>query len=629
MKRGDDEKLKQFGAKIEKDSQSTDRSEFLKKIREMCGKKLGYSYMYIYFIMQEGVPFEEVENLHKELMAHNDLIHLTRRNIANYIDTDANNNYEQMIDDLENMRVHQKLKKFINEFPSHLKKDFKKAPPYIIKKLEEIANAFDEIGMEKGVIDPERQKSIQKRFFEKIRRYRTLQDMVVAAENFLTAEQNAGFSKFQDAIEECNRKFGKFGVNVVFDDEGIIIMEVLTFQACRELFSNTSWCIKDSMSMWNSYVGTDKNNKQYMISNFNLSSADNKSVIGITIGPNQNIRACHLKNDSDASGSIRQILNDFERSVESGLMEQGFLWSLLKPLTREEIDRRQRRANANRRVVEAGLSFEDLRVLIVEDGADPNAGSGGNEGAALHNAVLEYDNNKEESMKKVAFLFEMGANPNLRIGNNNRNSQLSTVSHVQEFEMLKLFVKAGAILTSSIIKKLAHDTSAVKFCLDNGLNPNQEDAPLRLAIKSGNLETVKLLIEYKADHTNVRGWMLQVGLDYKHMDIVDYFIDDMGLNGDFDKVLQWNVMTRYYHEDGKEWSAEQKFNFLLDIQKWIDSGRCSVDKGPVYRVSGTNVRKTLTYDEAIAEYGSVIGWALRGQDVYKPFLDKYHASLKG
>lgn len=631
MHRGEDEQLLKIGKKLDKDSQTTERSDYLRKIREMCGKKLGYSYMYIYLMMQEGVAFEEIQELHKNLMANNDLMNLLRRNITSYIDTNVPNNYEQIIDDLENIRLHKKLKKFVNEFPSHLKRDFKNAPPYVKNKLIEIANAFDEIGMEGGKIDPERQKSIQKRFFEKIRRYRNLQDMSVAAENFLTAEQNAGFSKFQDAIEECNRKFGQFGVNVVFDDESIIVMEVLTFQACRELFSNTSWCIKDSRSMWNSYVGTDKNNKQYMISNFNLPSSDNKSVIGITIGPGQSIKACHLKNDGSASNNIKRILNDFESEID--LMERGYLWSLLKPLTNEEIERRRRRATANRRIVEPNLSLEALKTLIVEDGADPNTGSSGQEGAALHNAVLEYEQNPEQSMAKVKYLFEMGANPNLRIGNNLGNSrgssQLSTVANVQDFEMLKLFVKAGAILTSSIIKKLAHDTSAVKFCLDNGLNPNMEDdTPLRLAIKSGNLETVKLLIEYKADSSNVRGWMLQVALDYHHLDISDYFIDEMGLNGDFDKVMQWNVMTRYQHKDGTEWSVEEKFNFLAEIQSWIDSGRCVVDKGSSYRVNGPNAKRLLNYDEVISEFGSVIGWALRDQREYQPFVQKYHDSLK-
>jgi len=606
--------------KLKADSAQAERSDFLKKIRDMAGKNLGYTYMYVYFILQEGVPFEEVEQIHNQLVENNDLLNLLRRNISNYIDTNIPNNFEQMIDDMEVIRLHKKLQKFVHQFPAHLKRDFRNAQPYLKEKLVEISNAFDEIGgMEGGKINLEKQKSIQKRFYEKIRRYRNLRDMVVAAENFLKAEANSGFSNFQDAIEVCNRKFGNFGVKVLFDDEQIIVMEVLSFQACRDLFSNTSWCIKDSLSTWNSYVGPDKYNKQYMISNFNLTAADNKSVIGVTIQPGDTkVRNAHQKNDGNVGGNIRQILNDFGRDIK--LMEKDYLWNLLHPMSEEEVADKKRRAMANKRVIEPGLSFDQLKTLIVNDGADPNSGSSGNEGSALHNAILDYDKDPDECYKKVEFLFSMGASPNLR---NSKDGHGSTITNVKDYEILKLFIKNGAELNAFIIRNLAHNPEAIKFCLDNGLNPNMGgDIPLRLAIKAGNLASVKLLIEYNASVNNDRGEVLHVALESNNMEIVDYFIDELGINKQFDRSINWLSMTKFTDKSGKVWPVEKRFNHLNKMQGWIDSGRVTTsDDG--YRVKDANGRsKIINREKAVEMYGSILGWALRNSEEYKPFISK-------
>lgn len=615
--------------KMNAEAASAERSEFMKQIRDLAGKKLGYTYMYAYFILQEGVPFEEVAQLHKDLMENSDLLHLLSRNIANYIDADSNTNFELMIDDIEKIRVHKKVKTFVNEFPSHLKKDFKKAPPYLVEKLEGIANAFAEIGMENGVINPERQKNIQRRFFDKMSRYRNLRDMAVAAELFLKAEQNAGFSNFQDAILKCNDDYGANGVEVVFDGEGIIIMEVRSFSACRRLFSNTSWCIKDSMGMWNSYVGGTKYTKQYMINNFNLAPHNNRSIIGVTIGQGQSVDYAHLKNDNSCRSEFKDILRSFEREANKKLdtqdqMRPNFLWSHFKPLTDEEIERKRRRQQADREIVKPNKTLDELRRLILEDGANVNAGSSNHEGAALHNAVIEYanlrtDEEKQAGFEKIKFLFDQGADPNLRIRQGGNDVTNLTINHVKSFDVLKLFIQKGAILTGRLIRSLADDADAIRFCLENGLDPNMGDrVPLRMAIKAGNLEAVKLLVEYNAKTTNERGWMLYAAFDNHYQDIIDYFIDDMGLNKDFDKVIGWVAMTRYKHSDGSEWSWKERYDNLAMMQKMIDDGRCEVAENG-HQVTINNQRQFLDSDKVIEMFGNFVNYATRNVSEYDEF----------
>jgi hypothetical protein len=256
----------------------------------------------------------------------------------------------------------------------------------------------------------------------------------------------------------------------MYDDGGLLIMEVKSFAACKDLFSNTSWCIAQYLGQWNSYVGGDDvYTKQYSIINFNLPPSNNESIIGITIAPKQQVRACHLKNDAGASGTFQGIFNKFEK--ELGL-EKGFIWSGLEPMTDAEISEKKRRIVANREVIKKGLSLEDLKKYIVEDGADVNAGNG----AALDNAVAD------DNIEKVEFLLDYGASANLR------SRQEATVNKVKSFDILKLLISKGADITPQVFKSLVEDEDAVKFCLDNGLDPNFEDnMPLRIAVKNGKL----------------------------------------------------------------------------------------------------------------------------------------------
>ena len=100
----------------------------------------------------------------------------------------------------------------------------------------------DIVDEETGEIDPEKQRIIQKRFFDKIGRYKTVRELTAGADSFLKAESNASTAKFYEAIDKCNKKYGNYGVKVMYDEGGLLIIEIKSFSACKDLFSNTS-CI--------------------------------------------------------------------------------------------------------------------------------------------------------------------------------------------------------------------------------------------------------------------------------------------------------------------------------------------------------------------------------------------------
>jgi hypothetical protein len=556
------------------------------EIREFLGdRRLGWSPIFTHLFFREGTNIEELKSIYADMNTYNDLLNRLRRPINNYIDPNIDNNTEQLIDDLEEIKRYRKLKKFIDEFNSDLKRDYANSPKFFKDRLIDIATAFDDLGKDEssGKINPKLQRSIQKRFFDKIGRYKTTRELTAAAESFLKSESNAGIAEFYRSIDNVNRKYGSYGVKVLYDEGGLIIMEIKSFSACKDLFSNTSWCIAQYLGQWNSYVGGDNiYNKQYAIINNNLPPSDNKSIIGITIEPGQKVRACHLKNDAGAANTFHSTFNNFEE--ELGL-EKDFIWSLLTPMSDKEIDEKKRRIIANREVVKKGLTLEDIKKYIIEDGADVNAGNG----AVLDNAV------QDDDIETIKFLLDYGASTNLR------TRQEATVNKTKSFEVLKLLITKGSEITPNVFKTLSEDEDAVKFCLDNGLNPNfEQNMPLRLAIKNGNLNLVKLLEEYDVDSKNSRQMNTKHAAEWRRWDILEYFINKGGsfIEG-FDKVLVWVGHSVKIPDN-------EKIEVLSKLQKYIDDGRVKVNQED-YKI-GRDRYNNL--DEVIKQFGSIKNWVI-------------------
>jgi hypothetical protein len=604
--------------------QKAERSDVIKTIRELLGdKNLGYAYLFTYLMVIEKTPVEELQNIFDKLQEYKTLLNsksivddkkLIRRPINSYIDPNIPNNAEQLADDLEDISLHKAVKKVYDEFTPDLKQEFKNQPPVIKKQIADVALAFTQLGMEDGKINDETQQKLWKLFFGEVKtltqdivirgksykagdkiytgqmvRYKNIRDFIKSAQNYLKNIDNTETVKFYEQIEKCNDKYGDYGVKVMFDSENILILEILSFQANQFLNSHTRHCIKDSLYQWDHYVGgEDKNTKQYYIYNFNLPSYDTKSVIGITIGPEQSIRACHLKDDHGFSSGFKPLLKQWEK--EYGIDED--LWRYFPPMSREEIERKRKRVLANREVVKKGKSLQELEKYLKEDGADVNAGNG----AALHNAV------EEASVEKVKFLLEFGASPNLR------KKQEATVNRIEDiedsevaFEILKLLLTYGAELSRTVFKGLIGDLAAVKFCLENGLDPNfSNGVAIRLALKKGKYDVLMALIEGGAKVENSRGLNLAWAYEGENQDCVDFILkQDLDGNG-ISNSMNWLGHSNHL-------PAEKRLKILKDLQSMIDEGKLK-PKESGYRLfnkDGMIKKRNATYQDVIDEYGSL------------------------
>ena len=580
----------------EEEQRNIERHPKFQEIRALLGDKLGWAQLFTYLNIVENFPIVEedgsggLKQVLSDLIEYQDLLGKLRRPISNYVDVNIPNNREQLIDDLEDIKRYRKLKRFIDEFNRDLKSDYATCPKFFKDKLVDIASAFDDLGKdeETGKVDPEKQRTVQKRFFDKIGRYKTVRELTAGAELFLKAEANADVAKFYQAIDKCNKKYGSYGVKVMYDEGGLLIMEIKSFSACKDLFSNTSWCIAQYLNQWNNYVGSDSVfNKQYAILNFNLPPSNNESIIGITIEPRQAVRACHLKNDAGAKSTFNSIFNKFEEQLG---LENGFIWEGLVPMTEAEIDEKKRRIVANREVVRKDLTLDQLKKYIVDDGADVNASNG----APLDNAVVE------DNIEKVEFLLDYGASANLR------SRQEATVNKVKSFGILKLLISKGAEITPQVFKSLVEDEDAVKFCLDNGLDPNFNDnMPMRIAIKNGKFNLVKMLENYNVDSDNKRQMNTKHAAEYCHWDILEYFISKGGgYSKGFQEVLKWIGHTQKYNSSPDP--IAKKLEVLDRLQGYIDGGKVECDERP-YKIGND---RNCTLEQVLEKYDSIKNWVI-------------------
>ena len=575
-------KLRELRLKDE-EVRTIERNPDFLKIREYLGQKyIGWTYPFTYFYFVEMVSMEELftrvntetkeaDNILHKLIDYSGLIdRLPKKFDANFIDVNIPNNCEKLIDGLDSLEDYRKIKKVVDKLTPVLKKDYNDAPEMLKDQFAEIARGFDELGGtdevkkeklwksffgELRVIDADQvihgkaYKKGDKRYFGPLFRYKDLREFIKAAQNYLKSSENETIIAFYDKINACNDKYGYLGSDTVFEDNGILIIEVKSFQANVFLNGHTRHCIKDYMSQWENYVASH-NNKQYYIYNFNIPQYDNYSTIGITIQPGQSIRACHAKDDANIMGSIKGILKKWEGEYD--IKED--LFAQLKPMTDEEIQRRERAKIAEREIVKKGLTIEQIKQYVKEDGANINKDNA----KALDNAVEEGD------LEKVKVILELGASPNLKKGPD------AAISKAKGLDIIKLLVSYGSDMTGDVFTQVLDDEDALEYCLKAGLDPNFNNfAPFRKVTKGSWInkdqigesyfDAFKMLLKYGAKLSDERGrnMIIKCAGEYARFDILQY-LEANGQAKDFtdadwkDGILWINHSRKINEEKKKE-----------------------------------------------------------------------------
>ena len=549
-----------------------ERNEDFIKLRDLFQPNIGYLYNFIYMYFIEGISYEEVERLYALLIEYKDLLErLPKKFDINFIDesipNDGNNhtNAEILSDALDKLGEYRKVKKIVDTLPPKLKKAANAANDLQMEQLVEIANGFENIKPE------DKKEIVWKTFFGEMLedRYETTRDgkpnpnfgklvwrsrlfrfttmdnplteFIKAAKQHLDASGTEGYSDRIEKINKVNDLLGVKGCRVLYNEGGIMVVEVNSYAANKMLNAHCSHCIVNSEGYWNSYLG--EYNIQYYIYNFNLSSTNNRWTIGVTIQPNRTYSggACQTVNNNDIGREFKSLLKQWQDEYSLDMD----IWNILQPLSQDEIDRRKKAKDAERFIIkktipdpetgrERTITAADLQGYVKEFGADINK----DKGKALINAV------EDDDMERVKMIFALGGTANLERGSD------SAISKAKSLDMIKLLVSNHAILTNDVFNNIVCDKDALEFCLKAGADPNfNTNLPIRKVCKGSwkskteigesYYEGYEMLIKYGVE-TDVRGKNIVIkwASEYCRMDIIE---DQMkkGCKTGFAEAFAW------------------------------------------------------------------------------------------
>ena len=554
-----------------------ERNEEFVKLRDLFQPNIGYLYNFVYMYFVEAISYEEVERLYALLIEYKDLLdRLPKKFDINFIDEsipNENNNHtnaELLSDELDRLGEYRKVKRIIDTLPPKLKKAANSATELQMEQLVEIANGFESI-------KPEEKKDIVwKTFFGEMLedRYETTRDgkpnptfgklvwrsrlfrfqqldnplveFIRAAKQHLDASGTEGYSDRVEKINKVNDLLGVKGCRVIYNEAGIMIVEVNSYAANKMLNSHCSHCIVNTESHWNSYLG--EYNIQYYIYNFNLSSTNNRWTIGVTIKPDRTYSggACQTVNNSYIGGEFKGLLKEWQNEYNL----DADLWNILQPLSNDEIERRKRAKDAERFIIkktipdpetgrERAITAADLQGYVKEFGADINRDNG----KALINAVEDND------IERVKMIFALGGTPNLQKGAD------SAIAKAKDMEMIKLLVSNHAVLTGDVFNNIVCDEDALEFCLKAGADANfNSNLPIRKVCKGSwrSLTEIgesyfagyQMLLKYgvKTEESG-KNFVVKWAAEYGRMDIIN---DQMskGCKSGFVDAFAWMGHTR-------------------------------------------------------------------------------------
>ena len=535
-----------------------ERDDEFVKLREMLQSNIGFLYNFVYMYYVEMTPLNEIESMYKDVLEYKSLLdrfqsmpEIKRKFDINFIDAslpndkDHRTNAEILADGLEKLKEYRIVKKIVDSLPKKVRQSYEDAPPLLKEQMVDIAKAFEELPEDMTKDGITKKERIWKNFFgemkldsdanlpdgkpnpnfgkkvykSRLKRFEEMdnpiREFLKSAKSHLEASLSDGYTERLEKVDKCNDKFGIMGCQVIYHEGGIMVVQVNSWAANNFLNSHCNHCIVNYQSYWNSYLGDY--NKQYYIYNFNISSMEDLSTIGVTIKPDRTWPGggCQSMRNNSIGGRFKQILKDWEKeySIETDLFD------ILIPMTKEEIARRERAKVAEREIIKKGLTIEQIKQYVTEDGADINK----DKAKALINAV------EEDDLEKTKLCLSLGASPNLEKGSG------SAIAKARNLDMIKLLVTYGSDITGEVFSNILHDNDALEFCLRAGLDPNfGSSMPFRKVCKGSwksrtdmgesYFDAFKLLLKYggKVINETGRNSLLKWACEYNRIDILEH-----------------------------------------------------------------------------------------------------------
>lgn len=310
----------------------TDRTYLrIKKLLENRPGELG---LFTYFNKVEKISFAHLKNLFNKIQKMSDerMLNQLPEPVGNYMryklpyklpnGQTYTSHFERLSDDLTNLEELHIAKMFADQYPGRLKRDILKNPDFIELIKELTSNDTKKT---------EKLDLYNKFFLRKVSRYQTQQELIDGLTNFVF-----NMDDDQDIRKQVTNSYSK----IVYDNGELLVIRVMSYDELQNLGSDTSWCIKDSLSYWVSYIGSST--VQLMVVDFTVPVSSINRKIGVTLNntfdDNYNFSTAHLKNDRYISeGELNIILKKHDTNLQE-LYEIGKTYGNNEYVEEEDIE---------------------------------------------------------------------------------------------------------------------------------------------------------------------------------------------------------------------------------------------------------------------------------------------------
>lgn len=252
------------------------------KLKNLLSKNMGYIGKFTEYLMDENIKYEQLVILYDQL--------LDLKNNKNTTVDISKLKYESALDKIQSTFNDLSIKSLINKFPSAQKEIARK----LVNDNKSSYNIFLQVS-KKDNLDT---------FVSKISRYKDSNTLFNALKIFSKDPINDR-EKVIEKVDELDSK-------VVFSNDNILIVNVVSEADIKILAPDTSWCIVHS-GMWKSYTtGRD----QFILYDYTKDEFDPTFKIGFTLNKNLTTHAAHDILDKSASNILNQVLSD--NNVDKG-----------------------------------------------------------------------------------------------------------------------------------------------------------------------------------------------------------------------------------------------------------------------------------------------------------------------
>jgi len=210
---------------------------------------------------------------------------------------------ESLDDDMNAIIKNHKVKQYAHSIASN------KYMHLYDEKSYKIIEAIYDLKIESSVL--------QDNIGKKIAAYHTPEEFNAGLKSLLNTFSDFTPEKIREKASACK-------ADVIVEEDNKIIIKIEDFKQSK-IMGSSSWCIARDEHYFKSYVGDY--NHQYFIYDFNKDSSDNESMIGITLSPEIECEAAHMKNDDDISNDKKLTLDNIAIIVKNdrGWYEQELL----------------------------------------------------------------------------------------------------------------------------------------------------------------------------------------------------------------------------------------------------------------------------------------------------------------